>query len=377
MSLFSRGVRDYAQSHGNWLITICLPPLRFSNFSNINPHTLKGWPGDGAILGITSQADARAARELGIPVVNLSGTHARISLPRVTIDYRAIGRLAADHLLERGLRHLAYCGLSGNWSSRQRYLGFAAHAREAGTRLDDFDVSNAEDTSVTWQPHAVPLTQWLRRLARPVGLFVVNDYLACAILGQCRELGVDVPHEVALLGSDNDTVVCEFCEPTLSSVSRSAWRLGYEAAALLDHLMAGKAPPPHDILIPPDGVVARQSTDTLYVSDEQVTAALHFMRGAFSKPLAVAHVAEHLGISRRYLEIRFHQVLGCPPHAYLSRLRVEAAKRLLERSNHTKFQEIAIACGFSGVGHLCQTFQRLAGMTPLEYHRHYRLHRIR
>jgi LacI family transcriptional regulator len=145
--------------------------------------------------------------------------------------------------------------------------------------------------------------------------------------------------------------------------------VGYEAAALLDGLMAGKDPPPHDILIPPDGVVARQSTDVVAVDDLQVAAAIRFMCDHLGEAFGVDRVLQCVAISRRQLELRFRRLLGCSPYDYLCRLRVESAKRFLGRPEYVKLRKIAGACGFSSDKHLRQVFQRLTGMTPLEYHR--------
>jgi LacI family transcriptional regulator len=376
MALFVRGVREYAQQHGGWVITISLAPLRSSNFSDMNAHTLKGWPGDGAILAIDSPAEARAARHLSIPVVNLSGALRKSDLPRVMVDQYAIGRLAAEHLMERGLHRLAYCGAPAPWYSQQRCLGFAQRAKKAGLPCEIFKMPSGESAWMPWHPRGVPLGHWLERLQCPVGLMAMNDHLARVVVDECQRLGLDVPHDVAVIGSDNDTIVDEFCQPTLSSVSRNAWQVGYEAAALLDRLMAGKNPPTHDILIPPDGVVARQSTDTVDVDDTQVAAAVRFMRDHLDKAVGVDQVSHHVAISRRQLEIRFRRHLGRSPHDYLCRLRVEAARRLLERPELTKLQKIAAASGFSSVQHLRQAFQRLVGVTPLEYHRQCQSRRI-
>jgi LacI family transcriptional regulator len=376
MALFFRGMHEYARKHGNWVISISLPPVPDSNFSNLTAQSLQGWPGDGAILAIGSRADARAARRLDIPVVNLSGTLDHADLPRVMVDQCAIGRLAAEHLLERGLRRLAYCGASALWYSQQRCLGFALRAERAGVPCEIFKMPCGADARVPWHSRGAPLGRWLERLERPVGVMAMNDHLARVVVDQCQQLGLDVPHEVAVIGSDNDTIVGGLCQPTLSSVSRSAWRVGYEAAALLGRLMAGKSPPAHDILIPPDGVIARQSTDTIDVDDEHVAAAAHYMREHLDEAIGVDEVARHVAISRRQLEIRFRSHLGRSPHDYLCRLRVELARTLLQRPEQNKLQKVAAACGFSSVQHLRQTFQRLTGTTPLEYHRQCQLHRI-
>jgi LacI family transcriptional regulator len=369
-ALFVRGVSEYAERHGGWIITTSPPaPTGGPHQSALNAYTLKGWPGDGAILAIASLTEARAASRLGLPVVNLSGTLRNADLPRVMVDDLAIGRLAAEHLLDRGLRRLAYFGTPGTWYSQQRGRGFVERAKQAGVPCETSEMPNPANPRTPWHKRVAPLDRWLQRLERPVGLLAAHDHLARVVVDECRQLGLDVPHDVAVIGSDNDTIVCEYCHPTISSVSRNAWQMGFEAASLLDSLMTGKTPPQDDILIAPEGVIARQSTDTVNVDDALVASAILFMRDHLKEAFGVDRLSRQLSISRRQLELRFRRALGRSPHDYLCRLRVETARGLLERPEYHKFQTIAAACGFSGVEHLCQAFHRLTGMTPLEYRR--------
>ena len=168
---------------------------------------------------------------------------------------------------------------------------------------------------------------------------------------------------------DNDLTACEFCQPTLSSVARAAWKIGYEAARMLHHLMDGRSVPDLDVRIPPDGVVARRSTDTITVEDPHVRAAVHFMRDHLHEVFGLERVLEHLDVSRRLLHERFQRLLGRPPYEYLCGLRVERAKQLLSIPKRVKMRKIAAECGFSSAARMRLVFQRIAGMTPLEYHR--------
>ncbi len=295
-ALFVRGVAEYAQQHGNWVITTNLGQLSVPTFYDLNAYSLRGWDGDGAILGITSPAEAQVASRLGIPVVNISGAVRNARVPRVMVDDYAVGRLAAEHFLERGFRHMAYCGTPERWYSEQRRLGFAEGAKEAGVPCEVFELFSRADVRMPWQRQVAPLVRWLQGLQRPVGIMATNDHLARVVVNECQQLGLNVPHEAAVIGSDNDTIVCEFDEPTLSSVLRSARQEGYEAAALLDRLMDGEDPPAKDILIPPDGIVARQSTDTVKVDDPQVAAAIRFMCDHLGDAFGVERVLRHVAI---------------------------------------------------------------------------------
>ncbi len=308
--------------------------------------------------------------------MNLSGVLPPVELPRVMVNQRAIGRLAAEHLLERGFHRLAYYGARGPWYSEQRRAGFSQRANAAGVPCEIFEIVCPANVRSPWHRQVATLDRWLKRLERPVGIMAMNDHVARVVVSECQRLGLVVPHEVAVIGSDNDTVVCEFCQPTISTVSRRHQRVGYKAAALLASLVAGKDPPPHDILVPPDGVVTRQSTDTLNVDEPQVVAAVRFMHDHLSERFGIGEVLRHVDISRRQLQLRFRLFLGCSPNDYLRGLRMEYARRLLERSEVVKLQKIAKACGVSSPNQLRRLFQRLTGMTPLEYHRQSQLNKL-
>ena len=180
-----------------------------------------------------------------------------------------------------------------------------------------------------------------------------------------------MPDELALLGVDNDTIACEFCEPPLSSVSRNDEQVGYEAAALLDRLMAGRTPPQTDILIPPDGVVQRRSTDVVATGNQEVVAAVRYMREHLTDSVNIGDVASQQGISRRWLEHAFRESLGQTPHWYLNFLRVRRARELLVKETRTTLNAVARQCGFSDAKSLRLVFTRIVGVGPNEYRRSY------
>ncbi len=369
VALFMRGVADYAERHGGWTILTSPPTLAGAEEFVMSIRTLRGWPGDGAIAAIGTPDEARAARRLGIPVVNFGGTLEGVGLPQVMVDHYAIGRMAAEHLLQRGFRRLAYCGTEGLAYSRLRAEGFQHLAKQADAECNVLQMPRETSPRATWQQHTAALERWLGQLQPPVGVLAVHDYRARVVVDLCRSLGLRVSHDVAVLGVDNDPTICEFCQPTLSSVSRSAWRNGYEAAALLDMLMAGKTPPSGEVLIPPDGVVARHSTDTVVIDEPHVAAAVHAMRDHLGETFGIEQVAAASAISRRQLELRFRRVLGCTPHEYLSRLRVERAKDLLTRPDRVKLEHVAKACGLASAERLRLVFRRVTGQTPADYRR--------
>ena len=284
-------------------------------------------------------------------------------------DQYATGRMAAGHLLERGFPRLAYYGLSELEYSHERQRGFVDRAATAGVPCSVLHTPANTDLRATWDKRRKPLTQWLPTLNMPVGILAVHDYRARVLVDECVRLGLKVPHDMAVLGIDNDLTACEFCQPTLSSVSRGTWKIGYEAARLLHQLMNGRPAPAHDILIPPECVVSRRSTDTIAVTDPHVGAAVHFMRDHFGEPFGIKRLMEQMTVSRRTLHDQFQRLLGCPPYEYLCRLRVERVKELLSSPQRVKMRKIAIACGFTSATRMRLVFRRVTGVNPSEYHR--------
>jgi LacI family transcriptional regulator len=366
MTTFVRGVMDYAQRHGGWSLTTSPPSLIGAAEEPLTLDSLRGWPGHGAMAALLNQADIRAARRLRIPVLNTASTLRDTGIPRVRPDHYAMGRVAAEHLLQHGLRRLAYYGVQGFWFSEERCRGFAERAAQAGATCDVLQVPRNTGRWANWQKRTELLVGWLQQLRPPIGLLAVQDYRARAVIEECDRLGLRIPHDVAVIGMEDDPTLCEFCQPTLSSVSRDSWRMGLESAAILDRLMDG-LPTPDDVAIPPDGVVARQSTDTIAVDDPHLAAAVHFIHDHLGERFAIEQVVAATSISRRQLETRFRRVLGCAPLDYLSQKRIERAKQLLAAPERVKLHRIVTACGFSSVERMRHVFKRLTGLTPMEY----------
>jgi LacI family transcriptional regulator len=366
MTAYVRGVMDYGDRHGGWTLTTSPPSLIGAGEETLTLNSLRGWPGHGAIAAILNPVHVRAVARLGIPVVNLAATLRETGIPRVMPDHYGMGRLAAEHLLERGLRRLAYYGAQGFWFSELRRQGFVERAEQAGATCEVLELPRSAGRWASWQKRTELLVAWLRQLRPPVGLLAMQDYRARTVIEECGRIGLRIPHDMAVIGMENDPTLCEFCRPTLSSVSRNAWHLGYETAAVLDRMMDGLSVPA-DTIVPSDGVVARQSTDTIAIEDPQLAAAVHFIHDHLREPFGIERVVQATSISRRQLETRFRRLLGCSPHDYLSRKRIERAKQILSEGGRVKLHHVAAASGFPSVERMRLVFKRLTGTTPLEF----------
>jgi LacI family transcriptional regulator len=204
---------------------------------------------------------------------------------------------------------------------------------------------------------------WLKQLPKPVGLMGCYDIRAREVLDACMLAGLAVPDEVAVIGVDNDDLICELAEPRLSSVIPNAHRTGYEAAALLERMLAGERVPPGAYLIPPVGIVTRHSTDMLAVDDPHVAAALRFIRERACDGINVEDVVAAVPLSRRVLETRFKQLTSRTPHAEIQRVQIDRVKQLLTETELT-LEAAAHRCGFRHSEYMSVVFKRITGMTP-------------
>jgi LacI family transcriptional regulator len=305
-----------------------------------------------------------------VPIVDLGQSYPELMLPRVFPDHRAAGVLAANHLIDLGLRHLLfYAHIIDHPAPGLRRDGFRDAALGRGMNVDELWWDSTKPvpgggTRVAW------LATHLRSLSRPLGVLAGNDLVAPDVLDAATRAGLRVPEDVAVIGVDNDPIVVELGPVPLTSVDTARERVGYEAAALLDRIIDGEAPPKHPILIEPAGVIARRSTEMLAVSDPDLIKAIRFIQNNFRSPITVSDVVASTFLSRRSLQDRFQEVLGRGMSDEIARQRLESCKHLLIHTTH-KISAIANMTGFGDVNRMGKAFKREFGVTPLEYRQSY------
>jgi LacI family transcriptional regulator len=211
------------------------------------------------------------------------------------------------------------------------------------------------------------LARWIKGLPKPIGMMACNDFRGQQVLTACRAVGVAVPDEVAIIGVDNDEVVCDLSDPPLSSVVPNKERIGYEAAALLDRLMAGEKLPQQHLLVEPTGIVTRRSTEVLAIEDRRIADAARFIRERACDGIGVDDVVRAVGsLSRSTLERRYAAIMGRSPKQEILRVRVDRAKQLLAE---TVFPVAIIAekLGLEHTEYLNVIFKRETGLTPAQF----------
>ena len=323
------------------------------------------WTGDGIIARVSTRAVQRRLERLGVPVVNVSAIElAGVALPRVANDLEAAGALAAEHLLDRGFRHFAYVGGPRRSDVCRQRRGFiTALARRGLTcRVREVPAHPAPE------PKPGALAAWLAALPRPLAVCTRTHLQGRAVLDACRQAGLLVPDEVAVLAGDDDPLLCQHATPPLSALDISTRRIGLVAAALLERLMLGGMRRAKPTLVPPLGVVTRQSTDALAVTDHELAKALRQIRNRACEAIHVDDVVRGLALSRRQLERGFRDLLGRTPAEEIRRVRIERARQLLATTD-IPVAHVARACGFTSAAYLATAFRRGCGTTPLEFRR--------
>lgn len=316
---------------------------------------------------------------LQVPVVDMWHEHVDLKCARVLQDHRAIGRLGAVHLMERGFQNLLfYTHTVDQRAARARVEGFTQAVRE--DRGPDALPRDIWLSELSWGRETVMdpgenRLQWLGRklleMRRPLGVMAVNDAVASEVVDAAVLSGLRVPEDVAVVGVDNDPIMAELGTIPLSSVDNARERIGYEAAALLDRIIGGEPMPTEPILIAPAGVVLRRSTEVIAIDDVNVGDAARYIRDHFRHPISVSDVAARSFLSRRRLQDLFRQHLGHGMSEEILRQRMLCSQHLLVNTTN-KIDRIARMSGFRSGMRMSKVYQRELGMTPLQYRQKYR-----
>jgi len=352
-----RGVAAYARE-ANWILNTNMAhygaPPRF-------------WKGQGTVALVLPDRKELIAylRKLDVPIVGLTNDVKGVATARVVLDNFAIGRIAGEHLIERGFKDLAFFKCTDYQDVREREAGFAAAVEEAGLdyiRLNWYGAARKN-------PRA-NLLRWLKKqllaLPTPVGVFAQSDHRAYFLLTVCEESQIRVPEEMAVVGVDNDEYTCEFAPVPITSVDSNREELAYQAARMLDSLMNGDTPPDAPLRIPPLGLVVRHSSDILALEHPEVAKALGFIWKHFPQRIGVEDVVAATAMSRCGLYQHFEAMVGRTIREEIERKRLELARQLLTTTTD-KVAHIARCCGFSSGEQFCRAFARKTGITPSVY----------
>lgn len=356
------GIGDFSANQPDW---------NFSIYPHIDEQTANDlpWRPDGIIGCFTAPSISQAVAKNNLPIIDLSDFPTDSGWRSLTIDEEAIGSAAAQHLHQRGYRHLGFVAVANHPGEQLRAKGFHKAVTALGVpclQIDQQWISTVRDPL----SQVAGLAEWLARSPRPLGLFCFNDSIAATVTTACQRIGAAIPDEIGILGCDNDHIICSLGSPPRSSLTLPHRAIGQRACEMLACLMRGESPPASEILRPGE-VIVRGSTDRRNNPDSDIGAAIEWITLHLSQSIGVTDVAQAVSLSRRTLERRMRIAVGCTVLEVIHRARLARSKELLRGDQ--SIIAIAAIVGFSTKG-FHEAFVRHLSVTPGEWRRRMTAH---
>ena len=365
------GIADFAQANGRWI---------FEGGGESWEKGLRAIAGkaDGVIARIPNAKMAQVLTRLKIPIVDIYRWRDYAKISSVDADHAAIGRMAAAWFMERRFKHFAFCGYTGAPFSDMRGAAFKQAVEAGGFPCLSYKESLYSSDYLGKMilqaegygdpPDRDRMAAWLESLERPTAIFCCHDIRAYQVVALCKELGIAVPHDVAVMGVDNDRILCGFSDPMLTSVDPDAQRIGWLGAQELFDRMTGKSRGVRHALVFPKRIVERASTETDPVEPPWLSEALCFIRKEIPAGVNADEVIRHVGLSHTQVERAFVKALGNTVHREIARLRMREACRLLAETTHPA-SIVSKLSGFTSPQYFNRLFTRHFDMTPGDYRR--------
>jgi LacI family transcriptional regulator len=357
------GIKSYMRTHRPWSIYLGEYSRREADLS-----WLHHWQGDGIIARIENEETAAYVKQLQLPTVDLSASRLVPDLPCVETDNQMIAHWAAEHFISRGFKHYAYCGDPAFLWSVQRCDHYISYLEQLGYHIHTFQHQPAPVIT----EERMAMAAWVQQLPKPIGIMACYDITAQKLLEACRLADVSVPEEVAVIGVDNDDLLCNLATPPLSSIQPDTEKTGYIAASLLDQMMSGAYIEPRIFAIEPLHVITRMSSDIIAVEDPYVSEAIRFIREHAYEDLLVDDLLRHIPLSRRSLDHRFVRALGRTAHEEIVQVRMKQLIRLLTESDWT-LPQIAERLNFKHAEYMSVAFKKFTGLSPGAYRDKHRM----
>ena len=359
------GIYAFSQNHYDWVFLDARPDLT-------SLESIREWQPDGIIGHIFDPELAERLAQLDVPIINTTDSLTQLNYPLSDVNHFEVGAMAGDYLKSLGIVNFGYLGSGQLQYSRQRLSGFS-----------DAVESDVDSCHVEYLPRLADMTEfkkarnkirvWVSKLPKPVGVFCSNDVPARDLTDLCRQEGLRVPEDVAILGVDNDLVECRLSRPPLSSIEIPAAKIGYNAANMLHQLIENGADSAVKVFTPsPIRVVERESTNMNAVNDDEVRKVLLFIQKNFATMQSLDDIMPHVSLGRRSIELRVKKVTGLSMLEILHKSRVEHAKALLTHKDGT-ISTVAEACGYQSSRTFSQTFKKIVGSSPSSYARSHQL----
>jgi LacI family transcriptional regulator len=349
------GIARYSRLNGPW--SFYKEPIDLKSSS---PH-LTSWKPDGIIM--RDSLITKELLKLKIPtILAIHGSKYPKNLPVIKTDSFSIAKMASEHLLSKGLKNFAFCGFDNYDWSKERGLYFNRFNNEAGYKTHIYISTKKND----WENEQQHVSEWIKALPKPIGIFACNDDRGQHILEVCKMINLKVPEDVAVIGVDNDPMICEIGDPPLTSIALNVESAGYNSAKLLDELLSGKKMKGQQIMVSPTHIVQRQSTDILAVNDQEVALAIRYIKNNAKNKILVRDIVKVTHKSRRTLEKLFKKTIHRSIYNEIRNIRVEWISKLLIETE-VPISHITSLFNFTDVEHISRYFKKEKGIGLREF----------
>lgn len=358
------GIALYSKENGPWLF--CRMPFYYRDTIGLEGilDWAKEWGATGMFAQLNKSDDTPLIGRAGFPVIVTDLKERFINVPNITGAYFKTGELGAEYFISKGYSNFAFYGNNSFVWSRERGEGFSSYLNKRGYQVQTFE-SEADPNHEIWYYRPSALSKWLNELPKPLAIMACDDQCAQQITESCKISGIKVPEEVAVLGVDNDELMCMLSDPELSSIELDAEQGGYEAAAMLDRMMKDNSKG-HDIVVQPRKIVSRQSTDMYATADPQIAVSIRLIHQNYHTPLKVADIVQQIALSRRSFEMKFRKTTNLSVYQYILKLKMERFAALLAETRKP-IGDIAHELGMDEIKNVSRRFKKLMGCSPGEY----------
>lgn len=358
-----RGIINYSKKYEKWIF-YRLPSYYKTLYGKEGIVKLaREWEAN-AIIAQWDSEGTTLLQDLKIPVVLQNFKERSDYFSNLTGSYFATGVLAAQFFLERKFRNFAFFGNNGVIWSQERGEGFKSEVEKNGGVFYSFKTDMLSDER--WGSGHDELNKWLQSLPKPIALFACDDSFALQVSEVCRMHNIDIPNDIALLGVDNDELLCNLSDPPISSIVLDVEKGGYETARLLHRMIETGNNEPFNIVVNPIRIETRRSTERYVILNSHINTVVKYIEKHFTENICISDLVNLVPISRRILEIKFKQEMGTPIYQFILKCRIEEVASLLVSSDKTLF-DIVLQSGFSDYKNISRVFKKFKHCTPNEY----------
>jgi Transcriptional regulators len=358
-----RGLIQYSKEHGPWIFYHLPSYYKILYGKEGIVRWAKEWEAD-AIIAKWDHDGANLFTELNIPIILQNYKYRSEYFSNLTGDYIGTGEMAARFFIKKRYRNFAFYGSKGVVWSRERAEGFRREIEKAGGNYYYFESENLSEEQ--WNSSHIQLDEWLFSLPKPIALFACDDSFALQISEICNINNIRIPQEIALLGVDNDELMCNLSDPPISSIVLEVEKGGYEAGRLIDRMLRNERNEPFNIIIKPSRFELRKSTEKYDISNEYVLKVIRYIEDHFTSDITIDFLTQLVPLSRRSLEIKFKEEMGTSIYQFILNCRIEYFANMLVTTDRSQF-DLALESGFNDCKNISRIFKKIKGCTPLEY----------